>query len=162
MATEGENLTGALPGRRIVGRRGPALASAGMRLVDPRAARFEQGVIVVVLFAGFAFSWSWSIPVAFVVAALGVAMGERSPLHRLWEAVVRPRLQGTRPLEPEPVVRTQVLIIAGGLALATGVLLAGSVGLAAVVAALVALVALLGATGVVNVAAELRERRRRG
>jgi hypothetical protein len=132
-----------------------------MRLVDPRAARFEQGVIVVILLAGFVFSWSWSIPVGFVVAALGVAMGERSPFHRLWDAAVRPRLHGTKPLEPEPVVRTQVLIIAGGLALATGVLLAGSVGIAALIAALVTLVALLGATGVVNVAAELRERRRR-
>jgi hypothetical protein len=132
-----------------------------MRLVDPRAARFEQGVIVVVLLAGFVFSQSWAIAVAFVLAALGVAMGERSPLHRLWDAVLRPRLHGTRPLEPEPVLRTQGLIIAGGLALATGVLLAGSVGLASLIAALVTLVALLGATGVVNVAAELRERRRR-
>lgn len=132
-----------------------------MRLVDPRAARFEQGVIVVVLLAGFVFSWSWSIPVAFVVAALGVAMGERSPFHRLWDSLVRPRLHGTEDLEPEPVVRSQVLIIAGGLALATGVLLAGSVGIAALIAALVTLVALLGATGVVNVAAVLRERRRR-
>lgn len=132
-----------------------------MRLVDPRATRFEQGVIVVILLAGFVFSWSWSIPVAFVVAALGVATGERSPFHRLWVALIRPRLHGTEPLEPEPVVRTQVLIIAGGLALATGVLLAGSVGIAALIAALVTLVALLGATGVVNVAAEIRERRRR-
>jgi hypothetical protein len=132
-----------------------------MRLVDPRAARFEQGVIVVVLLAGFVFSQPWSIPVAFVVAALGVAMGERSPFHRLWDRLVRPRLHGTKPLEPEPVLRTQVMIIAGGLALATGVLLAGSVGLASVIAALVTLVALLGATGVVNVAAEIRERRRR-
>jgi hypothetical protein len=131
-----------------------------MRLVDPRAARFEQGVIVVVLLAGFVFSQPWSIPVAFVVATLGVAMGERSPFHRLWDALIRPRLKGTRPLEPEPVVRTQVMIIAGGLALATGVLLVGSVGLASVIAAVVTIVALLGATGVVNVAAEIRERRR--
>lgn len=131
-----------------------------MRLVDPRATRFEQGVIVVVLLAGFVFSQSWAIPVAFVLAALGVAMGERSPLHRIWDGLVRPRLSGSRPLEPEPVLRTQVLIIAGGLALATGVLLAGSVGLASLVAALVTLVALLGATGVVNLAAELRDRRR--
>lgn len=132
-----------------------------MRLVDPRAARFEQGVIVVILLAGFVFSWSWAIPVAFVVAALGVAMGDRSPLHRVWHAAVRPRLGGTEALEPEPVLRTQVLIIAGGLALATGILLAGSVPIASLIAALVTLVALLGATGVVNVAAELRDRRRR-
>jgi hypothetical protein len=117
-------------------------------------------VIVVVLLAGFVFSQPWAIPVAFVLAALGVAMAERSPLHRLWDSLIRPRLPGSRPLEPEPVLRTQVLIIAGGLALATGVLLAGSVGLASLVAALVTLVALLGATGVVNLAAELRERRR--
>lgn len=132
-----------------------------MRLVDPRAGRFEQAVVAVLLLAGFVFSLSWTIPVAFVVAALGVAMGERSPLARLWHAVVEPRLRSRRPLEPEPVARTQSLVIAGGLAVATGILLAGSVGLAAVVAAVVAVVAVLGATGVANVATEIRRRRRR-
>ena len=62
-------------------------------------------------------------------------------------------------MEPVPVARTQSLIITAGLVLATLVLLAGSVGLASVIAAVVAVVAALGATGVVNAAAELRKRR---
>jgi len=131
-----------------------------MRLVDPRAGRFEHAVIVVILLAGFVFSQPWSIPIAFAVAATGVAMGERSPLARLWFAFIRPRLPGGRHLEPEPVTQTQGLLVAGGLALATAVMLLGSVGLASVIAAVVTVVALLGATGVVNLAAALRDRRR--
>lgn len=130
-----------------------------MRLVDPRAGRFEQGVIVVVLLAGFVFSSRWAIPAAFALAVLAVALGDRSPVVRLWHATLERRLGAPRRLEPGPVVRTQTLIIAAGLALATGILLTGSVGLASVVAALVAIVAALGATGVANLAAELRRRR---
>jgi hypothetical protein len=130
-----------------------------MRLVDPRAGRFEQAVVVVILLAGFVFSQPWAIPTAFVVAAAGVLMGERSPLIRLWRGLVLPRLHSRHQLEPEPVARTQALLIAGGLAAATGILLAGSVGLASVAAAAVTIVAALGATGVANVAAEIRKRR---
>jgi hypothetical protein len=130
-----------------------------MRLVDARAGRFEQGVVVVVLLAGFVFSWSWSIPLAMVIALLGTAFGDRSPLARLWLRVVAPRLRGGRTLEPVPVARAQGLLISGGLVLATFVLLAGSVGLASIVAAVVAIVAALGATGVANLAAEIRRRR---
>ncbi|MGZ4675831.1 MAG: DUF4395 family protein [Acidimicrobiia bacterium] len=130
-----------------------------MRLVDPRAGRFEQAVIVVILLAGFVFSQPWSVPIAFVVAALGVAMGDRSPVVRLWHRVFEPRLRSQPRLEPEPVARMQGLIIAAGLALATGVLLAGSVGLASLLAAVVALIAALGATAVFDLAAEIRKRR---
>ena len=130
-----------------------------MRLVDARAGRFEQGVVVVVLLAGFVFSWAWSIPLAMLVALLGTALGDRSPLARLWQRVVAPRLRGGRTLEPVPVARAQGLLISGGLVLATLVLLAGSVGLASIVAAVVAIVAALGATGVANTAAEIRRRR---
>jgi hypothetical protein len=130
-----------------------------MRLVDARAGRFEQGVVVVVLLAGFVFSWSWSIPLAMVIALSGTAFGDRSPLARLWQRVFAPRLPGGRALEPVPVARAQGLLISGGLVLATFVLLAGSVGLASIVAGVVALVAALGATGVANLAAEIRRRR---
>src|SRR4051794_37149105 len=130
-----------------------------MRLVDARAGRFEQGVVVVVLLGGFVFSGAWSIPLAMLVALLGTALGDRSPLARLWQGVVAPRLRGGRTLEPVPVARAQGLLISGGLVLATLVLLAGSVGLASIVAAVVAIVAALGATGVANTAAEIRRRR---
>jgi hypothetical protein len=131
-----------------------------MRLVDARAGRFEQGVVAVVLLAGFVFSLSWSIPVAMVVALSGTALGERSPLARLWVTTLAPRLRARRTMEPVPVARAQSLLISAGLVLATFVLLAGSVGLASVVAAVVALAAALDATGVVNAAAEIRRRAR--
>ncbi len=130
-----------------------------MRLVDPRASRFEQGVIVVVLLAGFAFSQPWSIPIAFAVAAAGVGLGDRSPVVAAWEKLIAPRLHSAGALEPEPVARTQTLLLGVGLALATGILWAGSVGLASIVAALVAVIAALGATNVVTLAAELRRDR---
>ena len=130
-----------------------------MRLVDARAGRFEQGVVVVVLLAGFVFSQSWSIPLAMVIALLGTALGDRSPLARFWQRVGAPRVRGGRTLEPVPVARAQSLLISGGLVLATFVLLAGSVGLASIVAGVIAVVAALGATGVANTAAEIRRRR---
>ena len=130
-----------------------------MRLVDPRASRFEQGVIVVVLLAGFVFSQPWSIPIAFAVAAAGVALGDRSPVVATWKALIAPRLRSTSTLEPEPVTRAQTLLLGAGLALATGILWAGSVGLASIVAALVAVIAALGATNVVTLAAELHRDR---
>jgi hypothetical protein len=133
-----------------------------MRLVDARAGRFEQGVVAAVLLAGFVFSFSWSIPVAMVIALSGTALGERSPLARCWLTVLAPRVRGGRTMEPVPVARAQSLLISGGLVLATLVLAAGSVGLASVVGAVVALVAALGATGVVNAAAEIRRRTQRG
>jgi hypothetical protein len=129
-----------------------------MRLVDARAGRFEQGVVVVVLLAGFAFSQPWSIPLALVVALAGAALGDRSPLTRFWQRVVGPRLRADRPMEPVEAARAQSLLISAVLVVATLVLLAGSVGLASVVAALAAVVAALGATGIMNAAAEIRKR----
>jgi hypothetical protein len=135
-----------------------------MRLVDARAGRFEQGVVVVVLLAGFVFSQSWSIPLAAVIAGVGTVLGERSPISRLWHRVVAPRLRADRPMEPVEAARAQSLLITATLVIATLVLLAGSVGLASVVAAVAAAVAALGATGIMNAAAEIRKRavRRRG
>jgi Domain of unknown function (DUF4395) len=132
---------------------------AAMRLVDARAGRFEQGVVVVVLLAGFVFSQPWSIPLATVIALLGTALAERSPLARFWQRVVAPRLRAVRPMEPVEAARAQSLLISAALVVATLVLLAGSVGLASVVAAVAAVVAALGATGIMNAAAEIRRRR---
>jgi hypothetical protein len=131
-----------------------------MRLVDARAGRFEQGVVVVILLFGFVFSQAWSIPVAGIVALLGTALGDRSPGKRLWRSALAPRLHRGATTEPEPVARMQMLLVTAGLLLASLLLLV-SVGLAAVVAALVAVVAALGATGVFNAAAGLRRRAQR-
>ena len=67
-----------------------------MRLVDVRASRFEQAIVVVILLAGFVFRQAWSIPAAGIVAALGVLLGDRSPVLRLWNQVIAPR----RPPQP--------------------------------------------------------------
>jgi hypothetical protein len=129
-----------------------------MRLVDARAGRFEQGVVVVVLLAGFVFSQPWSIPLAALIAVLATVLGERSPISRLWHRVIAPRVRADGPMEPAEAARAQSLLIAAGLVVASLVLLAGSVGLASVVAAVVAVVAALGATGIMNAAAEIRKR----
>ena len=130
-----------------------------MRLVDVRASRFEQAILVVILLAGFVFRQPWSIPVAAVVAGLGLVLGDRSPLTRFWHQVIAPRRPAGTNFEPRPTTQTQALLLTIGLVLATIVWAAGSVGLASIIAAVVAVVAALGATGVVNVAAELRRRR---
>jgi len=132
-----------------------------MRLVDARAGRFEQGVVVVVLLFGFVFSQPWSIPAAAVLAGLSATLGERSPISRLWHRFVTPRLRAHGPLEPVGAARAQALLITAALVLATLVLLAGSVGLASVIAAVAAIVAALGATGIVNAAVEIRKRTNR-
>jgi hypothetical protein len=129
-----------------------------MRLVDARAGRFEQGVVVVVLLFGFVFSQPWSIPVAGALAALAAVLGERSPISRLWHRLVTPRLRANGPMEPVGAARAQALLITATLVIATLVLLAGSVGLASVVAAIAAVIAALGATGIMNAAVEIRKR----
>ena len=130
-----------------------------MRLVDVRASRFEQAIVVVILLAGFVFRQPWSIAVATVVGASGLAFGDRSPVTRLWQQVVAPRRRAATSFEPRPTAQTQSLLLSVGLVLATVVWIAGSVGLASILAAVVAVVAALGATGVITLAAEIRRRR---
>ena len=129
-----------------------------MRLVDARAGRFEQAIVVVILLAGFVFQQAWSIPIAGVVAGLGAAMAERSPLQRLWTDVIAPHRPAGTNFEPAPIAQSQAFLLFVGLVVATLVFLAGSVALASIVAAVVALVGAFGATGVVNAAAEIRRR----
>ena len=132
-----------------------------MRLIDVRAGRFEQACVVVVLLGGFAFQQALSIPIAAVIAVLGAGLGARSPVRRLWTDVIGPRGRTAEQLEPESMIRLQSLIIGGALTVATLVIVAGSVGLASVLAGVVAIVAALGATGLFNLAAELQHRRGR-
>ena len=131
-----------------------------MRLVDVRASRFEQSIVVLILLAGFVFGQAWSIPTAAVVAGLGLILGDRSPVIRAWNRVIAPRRPAGTNFEPVAVAQTQSMVLFAGLALATLVMLAGSVVLASMIAAVVAVVGALGATGVVNVATEIRRRSR--
>lgn len=129
-----------------------------MRLIDVRAGRFEQAVIVVVLLAGFTFRQPWSIPIAACLAALGTVLGERSPLARLWSDLIARRLAAARTFEAVASARLQILLITATLAVATGLLILDAVTLASIVAGLVAIIAALAATGIVSLAAELRRR----
>lgn len=143
-----------------VGGAGPG-SVGGMRLIDVRAGRFEQAGVVVVLLGGFAFQQALAIPIGAVIAVLGAGLGARSPVRRLWTDVVGPRRPAPEQFEPESVIRLQSLIIGGGLTVATLVAVAGSVGLASVVAGVIAIVAALGATGLFTLAAEVQHRRGR-
>jgi hypothetical protein len=133
-----------------------------MRLVDPRAGRFEQAIVVVILLAGFVFQQAWSIPIATIVAGLGAVLGERSPLARFWTRVVAPRRPSRAPFEALAISQRQSVLLFAGLVVATLLFAADAIALASIVAALVAVVGALGATGVVNVSTEILRRRARG
>ncbi len=131
-----------------------------MRLVDARAGRFEQAVVVVILLAGFVFQQAWSIPIAALVAGMGAVMGPRSPLARCWDRVVAPRRPSRAPFEAAAITQRQSFLLFVGLTLATLLFAADAIALASIVAAVVAIVGALSATGVVNVSAEIQRRAR--
>lgn len=130
-----------------------------MQLVDPRAGRFERGVVVVVLLAGFVFRQPISIVVAAAIATAGAALGTRSPVAQIWFRA-ETRRRHTVDLEPAQASRAESLLVAALLILATLIVVAGSVGLAAIPAAAAAVVAALDASGVIHPMAEFRRRRR--
>jgi Domain of unknown function (DUF4395) len=131
-----------------------------MHLVDPRAGRFERGVVVVVLLAGFVFRQPWSIPIATLIAVAGAVMNERSPMARAWSALGSRRRRQVS-LVPAHTNQVECGLVAAFLLLACLLLLAGSVALAAIPATVAAILAALGATGVMSPVAELRRRRDR-
>src|SRR4051794_19555885 len=106
-----------------------------MRLVDARAGRFEQAIVVVILLAGFVFQQAWSIPIATVVAGLGALLGERSPLARFWTTVVAPRRPSRSPLEAVTIAQRQTFLLFAGLIAATLLFFADAIALASIVAA---------------------------
>ncbi len=132
-----------------------------MRLIDVRAGRFEQAIIVVVLLGGFAFQQATAIAIAAVIAVIGAGLGDRSPIRRIWTDAIAPRRPGTGQLEPESVIRAQSVIIGAGLTLATLIVVAGSIALGSALAAVVAVIAACSATGLFTLAAELERRRGR-
>ncbi|MBK5288713.1 MAG: DUF4395 family protein, partial [Acidimicrobiia bacterium] len=90
-----------------------------MRLIDVRAGRFEQAIVVVALLGGFVFQQPLAIPIAAFLAVLGAGMGSRSPIRRFWTDVIGPRRPTAEQLESESVIRLQSLIIGAGLTIAT-------------------------------------------
>ncbi len=63
-----------------------------MPAVDARILRLQQGVVTVVLLAGFVFSIEWLIPVAAVLPGLDAALGSSGPTPTLWRAAIAPRV----------------------------------------------------------------------
>ncbi|MGZ4689105.1 MAG: DUF4395 family protein [Acidimicrobiia bacterium] len=133
--------------------------------VDARILRLEQGVVTVLLLAGFVFQIPWMIPVAAVLPALDAALGNHGPTPRLWRAAVAPRLKPPQTVERAAAARAQELCVFTALVVATLFLLGGAGTLAALLAIVVAGGSALAATGLFSLGAELDRRnrpRRRG
>ena len=128
-----------------------------MHLVDPRAGRFERGVVVVVLLAGFVFRQPWSIPIATLVGSRRRAHERTVSAGPHLDCGVPRRRPVT--LVPAHTIQVESGLVAAFLLVATLLMLAGSVALAAIPATIAAVLAALGATGVVSPVAELRRRR---
>lgn len=89
------------------------------RLIDARAARFEQGVIAVLLLAAFVFRVELLVHVSAGVLLLGVLLDPRpGPIHAVFETQIAPRLRRPRPREPAPSRRFAAILEVAVLALA--------------------------------------------
>jgi hypothetical protein len=133
--------------------------AAGADPVDTRADRVVQGAIAVVTLGAFVFRAVWVIPVLAAVLAAGAALGPAgNPLHRLFAAVVAPRLPAGRATVPAPTVRVQDVLGAGLLGAATLFLLLRLGGLAWIVALAEAGVAAVAATTGVHLGVTVRDR----
>jgi hypothetical protein len=87
--------------------------------VDPRPARFEQGVVALVLLIGFTFQVELLIPAVTALLAVSGALGPvRAPLPRLFAAVSADWLEpADRFVDPQTprltaIVQTGVLLVA--------------------------------------------------
>lgn len=117
--------------------------------IDPRAPRFNQGVLTVALLVGFLADWRAVIPIFAVVLLLGAGFGPRyGPFLRLYKEVIRPRLGPPEEMEDPRPPRFAAAIGVLFLGAATIALVAGAPGvawtLALIVAALAGLAAVTG------------------
>jgi hypothetical protein len=135
--------------------------AAGSEPVDARADRVVQGAIAVVMLGAFVFRAVWAIPVLAVVVGLGAIGPAGNPLHRLFTAVVAPRLPPVPATVPAATVRAQDLLAAGLLAFATLCLVITLGGIAWIVALAEAGVAAVAATTRVHLGVTLRDRLKR-
>ena len=136
-----------------------------MPAVDARILRLQQGVVTVVLLAGFVFSIEWLIPVAAVLPALDAALGSSGPTPTFWRIMLARRLGPARTWDTAAAARFQALIVFGALVVATLLMLGGLDTLATLLAILVAGVSAACATSLFGLGAELDRQtkpRRRG
>jgi len=117
--------------------------------IDPRGPRFNQAVLALSLFLGFLFGQWLVVPIFAIVLFLGAAFGSSySPVLRLFQVAIRPRLQPPTELEDLRPPRFAASVGVAFLGSATVGFLFGSEiigwGLALTVAALAALAAITG------------------
>lgn len=126
--------------------------------IDARAVRFRQGVVAVVLLAGFVFRSDWVIPVLAVLLLAAAASPRLDAFAIAFEAVVASRLSEAQLRDDASAVRFDALATGIVLGLATGVLALGLSGVAWLLALLVAAVDALGAVAGISLAGVLYER----
>jgi hypothetical protein len=128
--------------------------------VDARIQRLEQGVVTILLLAGFVFSIPWMYPVAAALPLLDAALGSHGPTAVAFNGLLARRLGVPRTFEPAAAARAQSLVVFAVLVVATLLLLGDLGSLATILAVLTAGVSAAAATGLFSVGAELEKRNR--
>ena len=124
--------------------------------VDARADRIVEGVVGIVLLAGFVFRLPWLVPVLTVILAVGAAAGPRANLFHLgFSRLLAPRLPHVEASVPAATIRAQDALLAGLGAVASLAFLVDIyvLGWPFVIAA--ALVAILASTTTIHVGERL-------
>ena len=126
------------------------------RSVDPRPLRFEQGLMAVLLLAGFAFGVELVIAVATVLSAISGAVGpEREPLARFFALGVTDHMGPPAELADAQTLRLAIIVQTGVLLAATLIGFLGLEPLAWLLALLVTAAAIYDATTGTWIAAHL-------
>lgn len=128
--------------------------------VDARIQRLEQGIVAVVLLAGFVFQIPWMIPAAAALAGLDAALGPHGPTTTLWHAVLAQRFGVSQAFEPAAAARAQSLCVFGILVVATLLVLGDLGSLATILAVLTACLSAFAATGLFSLGVEIEKRSR--
>jgi Domain of unknown function (DUF4395) len=126
--------------------------------VDARIQRLDQGVVTILLLAGFVFSIPWMYPVAAVLPLLDAALGSHGPTTAVFKGVLARRLGVPRTFEPAAAARAQYLVVFAVLVVATLLLLGGLGSLATILAVLTAGVSAAAATSLFSLGVELDKR----
>jgi hypothetical protein len=130
--------------------------------VDERAVRSAQGIIALVLLAGFVFRFPVAIPIALVVVAIGAVLGpQANPLHIAYRSLVEPRVPPGGPTVPARSARLLDIVATAVLAVASLALLVGIDPFAWALALVEAAIAAVEASTGYNAATALAERIRR-
>jgi hypothetical protein len=115
--------------------------------VDVRADRTVQGAVTVIVLAAFVFHQPLVIPVVAVFLGIGAWFGPSgNGLHRVFAALVEPRLSPAVAVVPAATVQAQDLLGAALLGVATLCILVGLGGLGSIVTLAEAGAAVVAAT----------------